>query len=293
MILDSSIARRVRGSRRLRPIGIGAYRLYARLVPAPPGPMIFVNSLPKAGTHLAMSLMDAVPDIRFSGLHVVFSELDTHGAAAERRTAAFRKEVRKLRPSQYMTGHVVHRPELAEELRFRGVRTVHVIRDPRAVVVSAAMYLRSNSRLALHPTVMRRYADDNALFTAVITGFEADPDGPAAGRGYVGLRERLDSFLGWTTEPDNLLLRYEDLIGPRGGGDPRVQYDAITGALAFLGLSSRVADPEGLADQVFSTKSATFRSGQIDGWKAHLTEEHRALIAETCGQQLAQLGYEP
>ena len=73
-------ARRWVGDRRqLRRVAYAALRLRARAVREGDSPPIFVNSFPKAGTHMLMSALDATPNVLFSGRFLVPEEFSDQG----------------------------------------------------------------------------------------------------------------------------------------------------------------------------------------------------------------------
>lgn len=286
-MLTSKLARRVRSNPRLRPIGIAGYRLYARLRPAGTGPTVLANSIPKAGTHVLMSLLDSVAGMRFAGTHFAYTGADRPGGSNEQSLRELRSLVHRLRPSQYMTGHIRHQPDIAAVLAEAGCRTILSIRDPRAIVLSAANYLHSNERHPLHARVLRDYPDLDHRIHAVVVGIPPTDDGP----GIPGITQRLDRYLPWLSEPGVCIVRYEDLVGSQGGGSDQQQRIVVADVLRFLGLPAEDAEVDRVAGSVYSTKSATFRRGQVDSWREELAPGHVQLINEVCEQQLRQLGY--
>lgn len=286
-MLSSRFARSVRNNPRLRPVGIAGYRLYTRLRSAGNGPKVLANSIPKAGTHLLMSLLDAVPGMRFAGTHLAFTGADRPGGSNEQSLRELQAMVGRLRPAHYMTGHIRHQPDIVEVLSAAGCRTILSIRDPRAIALSAANYLLSNERHPLHSRVRRDYPELDDRLRAVTAGIPPTDDGP----GIPALAQRLDRYLPWLDEPGVCVVRYEDLAGVRGGGSEDRQRTAVAGILGFLGLPADDDMVTRVAASVYSTRSATFRRGQIDGWREELAPQHSALINESCERQLHRLGY--
>lgn len=290
MVLSSPLARRIRRNRRLRPLGIAAYRVTMRLRPGGNGPRVIANSIPKAGTHLLMSTLDAVPGLRFSGMHFGYGELTSpEEVSARRRLADLDKAIGRLGTAQYMMGHIRCRPEVVALLAARGCRNLVCIRDPRDIALSWAMFLKSNTRHPLHARLMATYPDFDDLLQVVITGAPSGQNGGPNGPELPSLSNHLDRYLGWLDEPDSCVVRYEDLIGPRGGGSEDAQLAAVERILQFIGAAK--AEQAAVADSVYSTTSATFRRGQIGSWRAEMPARHQALIQERCGDQLQALGY--
>lgn len=288
-MLKSTLARYVRTNPRLRPLGVAGYRLYTRLGPSGDGPRVLANSIPKAGTHVLMSLLDATPGMRFNGNHFAFTGADRHGGSEGKSLQSLRSNTAQLRTGQYMTGHIRHRDDIVDVLAGAGVRTLLSIRDPRAIALSAANYLHANPRHPLHSRVLAEYPELDDRIRAVIDGIPATESSP----GIPGLAERLDRYLPWLDEPAAHVVRYEDLVGAQGGGSTNTQRATVAGLLSFLGLDVDDAGLGTVCRSVYSTKSATFRSGQSDSWRAELAPEHAATINDRCAAQLTRLGYPP
>jgi len=61
--------------------------------------------------------------------------------------------------------------------------------------------------------------------------------------------------------------------------------------LRFLDLPVDDAVVDRVAESIYSTKSATFRLGQIDSWRQQMASRHIALINELCEPQMLRMGY--
>lgn len=283
MDINNSVARRVKTTW-VRPAGIAAYRGYARLRPGRPGPKVMINSLPKAGTHLVARLLDGVPGMIYAGRHLTLSELDVGGDSGARRVGDLDQMLGKVRASQYATGHLAYRADAADTLDRHQVRAVHVVRDPRALVVSTAHYLRNNSRHPLHETAVRDFPALPALFDALIDGFATD-----GGRRYVGVAERWAHFGPWLEREEDHVVRFESLVGTRGGGTREAQRAAVAGLLGYLGIDS--AHGESVMAVGFDERSATFRQGSASGWRSELTDEQSERIHTLALPWLGGLSY--
>ncbi len=288
-MLNSRLARKVRNSPALRPLGIAGYRLYTRLGPPRTGPRVLANSIPKAGTHVLMSLLDAIPAIQFSGIHFSFSGAGRPGGSHEESLAELRKVIRQLRSGQYMTGHIRHQEDISAVLSAVGCRTILSIRDPRAIALSAANFMHAHPRHPLYARSLSEFPNLDDRIRAVITGVPQRDNSPAL----PSLAERLDRFVPWLDEPGVCVVRYEDLIGAQGGGSARRQRMLVTDILRFLELAGRSAEVDRVAESIFSTTSATFRSGQIDSWREEMPSRFVELINERCEQQMRRMGYPP
>ena len=90
--------------------------------------------------------------------------------------------------------------------------------------------------------------------------------------------------------PNVLKVRFEDLIGPRGGGDSQRQLESIRAFAQYLSIDQ--ADIESIADNLFSEDSATFRRAQVGSYKTFLTPEQLQYFNKRHAKILSQYGYD-
>lgn len=85
-------------------------------------------------------------------------------------------------------------------------------------------------------------------------------------------------------------VRYEDLIGPSGGGDRKEQVKAVERILEHLGAQDR--DAGEIADRIYNPDSWSFHRGRTGDWKEAFSEDNLARFKERYGEVLEQYGYE-
>jgi Sulfotransferase domain len=279
----STVVRRLRHARPVRAIGLPTYRFLARMHGGAP-PRVLANSLPKAGTHLLTGLLDQLPDMRYSGEHITAFDVHGSGGYDWRR---LRSRLDRVRQGQYVSAHLPAEPEAVELVAALGYRCVCIIRDPRDVVVSDMHYILRFDRHPLHRSLQDIETMD-ARLTAMITGLPGSRSGLPT---MPSLARRLEDYQAWLTAKSTIVVRFENLVGPTGGGGGARQ-------LAEVGAVARHVDrdmtPERLreaADRVWSTRSSTFRRGAIGDWRRHFTPAQEELVKETAGELLATFGY--
>ncbi|HEX4307111.1 MAG TPA: hypothetical protein VHZ54_13830 [Solirubrobacterales bacterium] len=283
-------------SRRLREARGSAIQMRARMTAPGPGPRLFINSVPKAGTHLVMQALESMPGIRSSGVHlqrqrIVLDDSDL----ADRNPNVDWDQVRRLlttgaKPGQYVTAHTWAQPELLQILDALGYAPIFVVRDPRDVVVSLTDYVNRLRRHPHHHRFTQRLSTDKERYLAVINGFPAEGEDP----GSVSLAERLRGHEPWLTAPAVLTCRFETLIGPRGGGTEQGQRAELANLAGHAGVAVSRSELDDLAGRVFSTGSATFSKGVIGQWRTRFDDEVRAKFDAAIGPRLlAVYGYEP
>lgn len=208
------------------------------------------------------------------------------GGSNEQSLAELETLVSRLRPAHYMTGHIRHQPDMLAVLADAGCRTIVSIRDRRAIALSAANYMRSNQRHPLNARGLAELPELDDRINAVITGIcdrhrarfsragrtaRALPAVAGRARGVCRALTGSDRRPGWRLRatPTRPGCRY----------------------LRFLDLPVDDAVVDRVAESIYSTKSATFRLGQIDSWRHQMSSRHMALINELCQPQMLRMGY--
>lgn len=244
--------------------GLSAKRIGAR---------VLVNSLPKAGTHLVESLLDVCPWVINNKKRTI----------REQEFRVVRDKLRRIRPGFFQTAHLGFRRELLEYLESQGIKVIEVVRDPRDVVVSRWKYISGVHVAHKAHRELMRIRDDEARLSACILGIPnvIKPIG-----------EVLREHKAWLSDRYSLVVRFEDLIGPRGGGTRELQLKVIKDVLTYLGFDSDDAVVEDMAKQVFSENSITFSDPGINKWKRYFSDEQKVAFKNSAGKELIAFGYE-
>ncbi|MGN6378218.1 MAG: sulfotransferase domain-containing protein [Gaiellales bacterium] len=288
-----SLSQLVAGNSLLRAIVIPTYRGYSRAVYRYPPPRVIANGIPKGGTHLLTTLLEAYPKMRFSGRTDTLSNYRTtpmsrptfdHSDVDWQR---LRQTLDRVPQGQFLMAHFPHAPGLGELMREMGFRHVLIIRDPRDVAVSDAAYMTSYHRHTHHEH-FAALPDRDAAIMQVITGFR-NPDGTVA---LESIGERAANYAAWLDDPDIMVCRFEDLVGSGGGGNGEAQLEVVESVARHIQRPLSDTQLHSVADRVWSPRSHTFRSGRIGGWRDVLTDEHRAAVKDVAGDLLVRLGYE-
>lgn len=266
---------------------------------------VFINSIPKAGAHLvvkALELMDLTQGTRSLGSATVIgrrqalkmlsrgpglgSDVVVVGIElpAPVRAGWVRRRLAEVGPGQFSRGHVRFSEYFASLLAAGGLRTIHVVRDPRDVAVSHAHYMMARPRHPFHGHY-RRLGDWSARLAFSITG------GPVPGVGYLtSLAGRYRLMEGWRRDPRVLEVRFEALVGSAGGGEDESQRETIGDILRFIEQEPTAEAVERTVETLFGGTS-TFRRGQIGAWREAFEPAHGELFRSTAGDLLEHWGY--
>jgi hypothetical protein len=186
-----------------------------------------------------------------------------------------------LHPGEVVASHLRFRPEYPTLLERRGVLPLFLIRDPRDIVVSQVQFVARTASHRQHD-VFTRIEDPRERLRLSILGDRR--------LGVSSIAERLDGYAGWLRS-GALVVRFEDLVGPDGGGDRDAQVNAVRSIYRFLGLGEEDRLVRSVAARVFSAQSPTFRRGLIGGWREAFDPELEALFDVTVGERMIPYGY--
>jgi hypothetical protein len=105
------------------------------------------------------------------------------------------------------------------------------------------------------------------------------------------LDQRYRQFLGWTQDEEAVMVKFEDLVGTRGGGSAEVQRLAVGRVATHVGTSVSEQTMRLVEETLFGV-GRTFRKGQIGGWREEFSPEHEQATKDVVGPLLVELGYE-
>jgi hypothetical protein len=280
---------------------VDAYRAchgFARLDPSlsvvharASAPFVGLVSIHKAGTNLAAELM------RQLGYRVVGKGVDSAGCQPSPALGWREKEAFWVERPEPFTCYVSHFLPLhvGDDLEARPLLKAWVRdpfplifnhRDPRAALASLVRYLcgQTKSGEFTQATFLRSLALAlDGLGPTARLGFCIEALGQYLDRGY---RDHV-----WLLRSPRVhKLRFEDLVGPQGGGDERTQLASVASTMLLVGARG---EQQAVAAKVFSPDARTFSQGQRDGWKSDFTAEHWARFSELHGDILESYGYLP
>lgn len=256
-----------------------------------PKSLIICNSFPKSGTHLLYQILYSIP-----GLKKWDDIVSVQALCGVMNTAAhIRWKVGSAPDGSIVRSHLMHCDEILEVLREFNCRTLFIYRDLRDVAVSHARWITKEERIFLHDIYAQYPSFDEQLMSSIKGVPLGSPFGSNLAQPDIGTD--FSRWQGWLSEPSAFAVRFEDLVGERGGGSEAKRLYLVEQILDFLGVNlsteeikskfdSRALDPE---------ESHTFKKGgkgNIGGWQTYFKDEHKVAFKEVAGDLLIELGYE-
>lgn len=242
------------------------------------GPKVLLNSMPKAGTNLLSQLMRMLPGTvpRWS-YHI------------DETLPGIERQLRAGRQGQVISAHLPWNHHLSELVSDLDYRILFMVRDPRDVAISNVNYVtRMDLAHPLHE-ILKRLPDDDARLSVLID----PPEEVLAVLPEIWRNQGLSTFLPWLDEPNCLLVRFEDLIGAKGGGSDARQLSTILAIAAHVGVQLDDRSLQDAASDLFGNAgSKTFFQGQINRWVSEFKPHHSEAFKRRSGLTLSRLGYE-
>ena len=191
------------------------------------------------------------------------------------------RRLRRGRPNTFFTAHVGYSTALLDAILSHNIAPIVVYRDPRAVLVSFVHYVAKLKEHVLHSEFKTLPLDRQ---------FEYVLEGHQFKKAYLEpLRTRCLALDGWMASDRVLKIRFEDLVGEKGGGSDEAQKNVLNRLCSWLDIPSPKA--AGVAEELFGPGRHTFRKGQIASWKDELPESNIKLVNEKLGDILELWGY--
>jgi len=248
-----------------------------------PSPVV-ACSVPKSGTILLRNILKSI-----LGDNLV---IPSNSFIRPLATADYLLALPSLTNRVYV-GHIWYSEDLAKKLS--SIPKIVLIRDPRDNVVSYTHFMDriANDVFGAREEYWSKKDWEEKLST-MIFGLNTRPgwnskvmsEYPSVFNNY------LNYALKWVG-PDTFLVRYEDIIGTRFGGNDKTVIKTMKSIMDVIGVQ---IDEETLAGRIAQgsdhTKSDTFRSGDKGNWRQEFKPYHVNQIKAVCPMLVSTLGYE-
>tara|TARA_B100001093_G_C26747881_1_gene979721 strand:+ start:497 stop:1375 length:879 start_codon:yes stop_codon:yes gene_type:complete len=277
----------------------------------PPNSKVLVNSVTRNGVHLVGSVLDIIgmktstygyikrkkvqlnsrtsqhPSnyfVRWSNKKIPISI----GSPRMVRLKLVERICSKVKDNEYMLSHIPYSAGMDEILRDLKWKNIVILRDPRDQCASMLHKLKIKKNNPASHYLYENLKTDSDRIKAIIDGY----DGLDNIRGMVGLEKMYRSVLDWKGKGNFIFIKFEDLIGPKGGGNFNSQKETIIKILKHLNYKHYDNDEivEWIGYHCFGTTNS-FWKGQIGNWKNVFDKEIVKIFENNISGLLDQLDY--
>lgn len=211
-----------------------------------------------------------------------------------------------LPKQQFLYTHFCVPPSLEESYtKIPKTRKIINIRDLRDVCISMVYHIRKSSwpgMTAEQREIFKNLSFDEQLLFVINYDYDVTEFTPNSLQvSMVKIAEQLERYC---QRSDYLVCRYENLIGPKGGGTQEAQIREIKRIANYLDLFIPEVSLEEIALNLYSdvfnpfgkngfeSFTSTFRQGKINTWKTLFKEQHVMAFKKKMNKTLIALGYE-
>jgi len=252
-----------------------------------PDTKVLINSIPKSGTNLLLRVFSNLEYMHDAGMGTI-TDIDWRMRGYQRKIVEeCIAEIERIQDREYQTAHLAYNRQLSDSLKRHNISHILIVRDPRDVVVSTAFYLSREANDIFHDYFSCLKSDRDRIIAA-IEGVHSEL---AEGNTLPSIADFFKKYTPWLYDERCLVVRFEDLVGPNGGGDEARQIEAVKKITRHAGFMMTPKNISELAKTVFSDRSRTFRRGSIGCWKEWLDDELIEMI-KSRKETFRPFGYE-
>ncbi|MEB3219546.1 MAG: sulfotransferase domain-containing protein [Nostocales cyanobacterium 94392] len=253
--------------------------------------LVICNSFPKSGTHLLYQILYSIPKLKKWDDIVSVQAL----CGIMNTPSHIRWKIGSAPNNSIVRSHLMHCPEVCNVLNEFNCKTLFIYRDLRDVAVSHARWVTKEERIFLHDIYLKQNSFDQQLMSSIKGVPVGSPFGSNVSQPDIG--QDFLRWKGWIYEPNCLAVKFEDLVGERGGGSEETRLDLVEKIMDFLEveISREEIKSKFASDKMNPKESHTFvkgGKGSIGGWQNVFKENHKQEFKKVAGDLLIELGYE-
>lgn len=255
---------------------------------------IFLNCIPKSGTHMINGIVEEITKKNVSLLEV--SDMAFNGMFYDYKN--HQSKIRSFPNNAFVLSHLTAVESNRKLIANYGDKQIFLYRDPRDVAVSYTNWAMKQQRSFMCDILTRQNSFEDAL-SLVLKGFSPYEVGSNY-MAFPGVLKWYRDYQPWLSCPDTFVLKFEDIIGLRGGGDENLRFKVIKDLSQYLNVDKSAEEIEAkFASDTFNIdpkKSHTFHKGmggKIHNWKKYFKDQHVEIFKEYGGDKiLSAYGYD-
>lgn len=249
------------------------------------------NSYPKSGTHLLYQILYSIP-----GFKKWNDIVSVQALCGVMNTAShIRWKIGSAPNHSIIRSHLMHCDSVLEAISEFNYKSFFIYRDLRDVAVSHARWVTKENRIFLNSYYLVKESFDEQLMssiegTPVGTPFGSNVSQPSIGQDF-------SRWQGWLTDVNTLSVKFEDLVGERGGGSEEKRLSIVEKILDHLEVNLPISEikTKFTSYAMNPEESHTFKKGgkgSIGGWHSTFKPKHKVAFKAVAGELLVELGYE-
>jgi hypothetical protein len=209
----------------------------------------------------------------------------------------------------FLYTHLCVSPELENNYKnLPRLKKIVNIRDLRDVCVSMVSQIEKGAWPGMSPWQrehFKRMSFDEKLLFVMEYDYDVQQVASFAPNSLqVSLVKVAKQAVEYTLDESCLVCRYENLVGPLGGGSEKKQRAEMEKMAKFLGIEIAKEQMEEMMEGLYGDTidpfgsfggphfRSTFNTGKIGSWRHFFTQEHKRVFKEKLGSFLIALGYE-
>lgn len=245
---------------------------------------IVLITIQKSGTHLLNKTLILLTGKRVKPIFFSDSYNDSYAFNAPSNNRSY-------------GSHAIYNPAHEHFLIDNNCAVFFVYRDPRDQIISSFFWMKKSldfwpwmANIEMDEFISYMISDGNYFNISKYYSIFNLPKKNSY-LDFHGIADVYNSYIPWKNIPGICNIRFEDLIGERGGGNNLKQDETIQNICHHVGIQLTPNLLNHVKTSLFGG-TWTFREGQIGSWKKHFTEEHKKVFKEIAGQLLIDLNYE-
>jgi len=255
------------------------------------GQDFYVVTVPKAGTHLLMKLLVMLTNRSY--VYDMWPPLGPYRFEGDAKDCYIADKVAIAASKRWKSLNqfpVVHFNLASVYKRFSLIHPEYIaiiqLRDLRDICVSCVFYHHHEIEKEIGPSTF----DEKLLYI-----INLDSDSRPVNN-ILNIYRNAKVAVKWVKDPNVVISRFEDLVGPKGGGTEDAQKRQIRKIAKKLKISLDAERLDEVLQTLFGNEKGpqfptTFRQGQIGGWKDYFKPMHKAAFKKRLGKLQQKLGY--